>query len=77
MDLKEGSRKRRQSGRVRVGYLNMVRGFVATHSFLQFGVQNEIEVLFVEECWMDRCGVGTQAYTNYVRMSQLTKGAKV
>ena len=46
--------------------MNMGRGCVATHEYLERGARSSMGVAFVGECWVERGGQGIQPHADYV-----------
>ena len=64
-------------GRITIAYMNVGRGCVATHVFLESCARKGVEICFVGECWVVQSGSGTQCYPDYVMMGSATNGTKV
>ena len=57
--------------------MNIGRGCVAPHVFLESCVRKEVDICFVGECWVVRDGNGTQSHTDYVMLGSARRGTKV
>ena len=64
-------------GILKVAYINMVRGCVAAHVFLESCARKEVDICFVGECWVARDGNGTQSHPDYVISGSVSRGTKV
>lgn len=64
-------------GTLKVGYMNVERGCVATHVVLESCARKRVEICFVGECWVALNGSGTQSYSDYVILASATQGTKV
>ena len=63
---------------VRLAYMNVGRGIVATHGYLEWCARGEVGVAFVGECWVEReGGRGTQSHPDYVRVGSVSKVQRV
>ena len=57
-------------GILKVAYMNVGRGCVAAHVFLESCGRKEVDICFVGECWVARDGNGTQSHPDYVMLVQ-------
>ena len=57
--------------------MNVGRGCVAAHVFLESCARREVDICFVEECWVARDGNGTQSHPDYVMLGSANRGTKV
>ena len=64
-------------GTLNVAYMNMGRGCVAMHMFLEVCARRKVGVCFVGECWVARTRSGTQSHPDYVMLGSAPKGTKV
>ena len=64
-------------GILSVAYMNVGRGCVATHVFLESCPRREVGICFVGECWVALTGSGTQSHADYVMLGNAGKGTKV
>ena len=64
-------------GILSVAYMNVGRGCVATHVFLESCARKEVGICFVGECWVVLAGSGTQSHPDYVMLGNAGKGTKV
>ena len=64
-------------GILKVAYVNVGRGCVATHVFLESCARKEVDICFVGECWVARDGNGTQSHPDYVMLGSASRGTKV
>ena len=64
-------------GILSVAYMNVGRGCVATHVFLESYARKEVGICFVEECWVALAGNGTQSHPDYVMLGKASRGTKV
>ena len=64
-------------GRIFAAYMNVGRGCVATHVFLESCAKKGVGICFVGEYWVARRGLGTQSHPDYVMLGHATKGTKV
>ena len=60
-----------------MAYMNVGRGCVATHVFLESCARKEVGICFVGECWVALAGSGTQSHPDYVMLGNAGKGTKV
>ena len=61
-----------------MAYMNVGRGHIATHDFLERCARDSVGVVFVGECWVERRrGRGTQLHPDYVRLVSLSKAHRV
>ena len=56
--------------------MNVGRGCVATHVFLESCARKEVGICFVEECWVALTANGTQSYPDYVMLGNASRGTK-
>ena len=49
-------------GVLKVAYMNVGRGCVATHVVLESCARKEVGICFVKECWVVLTGNGTQSH---------------
>lgn len=61
-------------GTVKVAYMNLGRGSVATDVVFEVYARRKVRVCFVEEGWVARTRSGTQSYPDYVMLGSETKG---
>ena len=64
-------------GRITAEYMNVGRGCVATHVFVESCAKKGMGICFVGECWVARSVSGTQSHPDYVMLGHATKGTKV
>ena len=64
-------------GTMTVAYMNVGRGCVVTHVYLESCARKEVEICFVGECWVAITGWGTQSHLDYVILGSATKGSKL
>ena len=57
--------------------MNVGRGCVATHVFLESCPRREVGICFVGECWVALAGSGTQSHPDYVMLGNASRGTKV
>ena len=57
--------------------MNVGRGCVVTHVFLESCARKEVGICFVGECWVPSTGNGTQSHPDYVMLGNASKGTKV
>ena len=57
--------------------MNVGRGCVATHVFLESCTRKEVGICFVGECWVAPAGYGTQSHPDYVMLGNAGRGTKV
>lgn len=63
---------------VKVAYMNMARGCVVTHEFLEWCARGGVGVAFVGECWVERKGGrGTQSHADFVHLGSVSVASKV
>ena len=60
-----------------MAYMNVGRGCVATHVFLESCARKEVGICFVGECWVALAGSGTQSHPDYVMLGSASRGTKV
>ena len=60
-----------------MAYMNVVRGCVAAHVFLESCAWKEVGICFVRECWVALAGSGTQSHDDYVMLGSASRGTKV
>ena len=64
-------------GILKVVYMNVGRGCVAAHVFLESCARKEVDISFVGKCWVARDGNGTQSHRDYVMLGSASRGTKV
>ena len=64
-------------GTLKVAYMNVGKGCVATHVILEVCARGKVGVCFVGAWGVARTGSGTQSHTEYVMLGYATKGTKV
>ena len=64
-------------GEVRVAYMNVGRGCVATHEFLEGCAWTGVGVTFVGEYLVERGGRSTQSYLDFVRLGSVSAAHRV
>ena len=64
-------------GVLSVACMNVGRGCVATHAFLESCARKEVGLCFVGECWVALAGSGTQSHPEYVMLGSASRGTKV
>ena len=64
-------------GILRVAYMNVGRGCVVTHVFLECCARKEVGICFVGECWVAAAGNGTQLHPDYIMLGNASRGTKV
>ena len=64
-------------GILTVGYMNIGRGCVATHVYLESSTRKGLGICFIGECWVAITGSRTQSHPDYVMLESATKGTKV
>ena len=57
--------------------MNVGRGCVATHVFLESCARKAVGICFVGECWVALAGNGTQSHPDYVMLGNAGRGTKV
>lgn len=57
--------------------MNIGRGCVVTHVFLESCARNGVGICFVGKCWVDRDGRGTQSHLDYVILGSVSRGTRV
>ena len=60
-----------------MAYMNVGRGCVATHVFLESCARKEVGICFVGECWVALAGGGMPSHPNYVMLESASRGTKV
>ena len=63
--------------RVRVAYQNVGGGVAATHEFLEFCREEQVGVVFVGECRIERQGGSTQTHPGYDTVGRVSKDSRV
>ena len=53
--------------------MNVGRGCVATHVFLESCARKAVGICFVGECWVASTGNGTQSHPDYVMLGNASK----
>ena len=77
-DSEWGDLEEVEDGGVRVMYMNVGRGVVATHEYLERCARGDVAIAFVGECWVERkSDKGTQSHPDYFRLGSFSGGAKV
>ena len=64
-------------GILKVAYMDVGRGCVATHVFLECCARKEVGICFVGEYWVTLTGNGTQSHPDYVMLESASRGTKV
>ena len=64
-------------GILKVAYMNVGRGCVGAHVFLESCARKEVDICFVGEYWITRDGNGTQSHSDYVILGNVRRGTKV
>ena len=63
---------------VKVAFMNLGRGCVATHEYLKWCARGGVRVAFVGECWVEwRGGQATQSHPDYVRLASVSVAHRV
>ena len=62
---------------VYVVYQNVADGLENIHAFLEWYREEEIEIVFVGEAWIERNGRGTQTHSSFVLISTAKRERKV
>ena len=57
--------------------MNVGKGCVATHVFLESCARKEVGIWFIGECWVALAGSGTQSHPDYVMLGSASRGTKV
>ena len=57
--------------------MNVGRGCVATHVFLESCARKGVGICFVGKCWVALTGTGTQSHPDYVMLGCAGRGTKV
>ena len=57
--------------------MNVGKGCVMAHVFLESCAQREVGICFVGECWVAMGGKGTQSHPDYVMLGSASKGTTV
>ena len=64
-------------GILSVAYMNVGRGCVAAHVFLESCARKGVGICFVGECCVALTGNGTQSHPDYVMLGNASTGTKV